>query len=104
MAALEKNYQDMLDANWKWSDEYFHCKAHCEAAKCGSKIGGFVGWIREVTDYPRNLWRGYSHRDAIDDWEEDKQANQHGRRAGKNGEDCKCACDKYRLQGLPEKY
>ena len=30
-----RNYYDMLDANTKKSDRYFHCKANCEDAQAG---------------------------------------------------------------------
>jgi uncharacterized protein RhaS with RHS repeats len=34
--AFLRNYDNMRLANWRKSDRYFHCKANCEAARCGS--------------------------------------------------------------------
>jgi len=93
-------YNKMREANWKNSDKYFHCMANCNAAKRGNSGFNAAKALSEA----RELFDENIKRDSKEACDADRQANDHGREAGKNGEDCKSACEKYRPAGLPSQY
>jgi hypothetical protein len=95
---FKDQYDKMREANWKNSDKYFHCMANCEAAKKGHSKGA-----KDLSDL-REWFDEHIKGDSKQDCDADQEANKHGREAGENGEDCKSACDKYRPDGLPDKY
>ena len=92
----------MRDANWKFSDKYFHCKSNYQSASRGPGGEYFAEHfsnLREIYDQ-RAPWKGDSRQDALDD----QAANRHGRsQAGKANSSCQ-ACKKYRPKDLPSKY
>lgn len=93
-------YNNMREANWKNSDKYFHCMANCNAAKRGKSGYDTAKALSEAREwFDENV-----KRDSKEACDADRQANDHGREAGKNDEDCKSACEKYRPAGLPSKY
>ena len=100
--AFSRNYDDMRAANWKLSDKYFHCKANCEAARCG-KYGYdhacAIGDFREMVD---QTFKG----DPPSASAADQAANQYGRdTANKNPTStCQVICARYRPNGLPAQY
>jgi len=104
------NYQDMKAANTKNADKYFHSKANCEAAQrgfLGAIIAAAISDLRELTDSFRNTKeKGMSIIDSLKDSFEDQGANWFGRIQGiKNpNNDSKILINKYRPNGLPEKY
>jgi hypothetical protein len=95
-----RNYKDMREANFIGADKYFHCKANFEAASEGPGGVFFAEHfsnLREVWD--QNI-KGYPRWDSVSD----QEANQWGRdQVGEALEPCK-ACEKYRPDGLPDKY
>ncbi len=93
-----EQYQNMREANYQNSDKYFHCMANCEAAKDGHSEG--AEQLSETREWLDEHLKG----DSKEDCDADREANDHGREAGENGEDCKSACDEYRPDGLPDKY
>jgi RHS repeat-associated protein len=95
---FKDQYDKMREANWKNSDKYFHCMANCEAAKKGHSKGA-----KQLSDM-REWFDEHIKGDSKADCDADQEANKHGRDAGEKGEDCKSACDKYRPNGLPDKY
>ena len=84
---MAKNYMDMREANFKNSDKYFHAKANYEAAKRGP--GG------EAASRHISAAREWFSSDAADS-AADHEANNWGR-AGNDP-------NKYRPEGLPDKY
>ncbi|HEX9940533.1 MAG TPA: RHS repeat-associated core domain-containing protein [Thermoanaerobaculia bacterium] len=99
--AILRNYGDMREANWRRSDKYFHCKATCEAARCGTfgfKEACGLGDLREFFD--RLLG------DPISASQADQAANRFGREeAGRKPNlTCQIICSQYRPAGLPERY
>jgi RHS repeat-associated protein len=93
-------YADMRKANWKLSDKYFHCLANCKAAKrgeTGRRVAEAISEIRELSDE-------YLKGDSRSECDTDREANDHGREAGRKGQNCKTACNKYRPRGLPSQY
>ena len=101
--SFARNYADMREANWKRSDKYFHCKANCEATRCGVFSGYvmsiYISWGREASD----LLRGKgSWTDSMDD----EEANSWGRHMGQlfPGMSCQQVCGRYRPEGLPNTY
>jgi uncharacterized protein RhaS with RHS repeats len=99
--AFLRNYHDMRAANWKQSDKYFHCKANCEAARCGPY--GYdeacnLGDMRETFDRIKG--------DPASASMADQSANRYGRdTANKNpNQTCQIICAPYRPSGLPSQY
>jgi uncharacterized protein RhaS with RHS repeats len=98
--AFFRNYDAMRAANWKLSDKYFHCKANCEAARCG-KYGYaeacYMSDMRELTD---QMFGDPASASAAD-----QAANRYGRDvAAKAATTCQVGCAKYRPKGLPAQY
>jgi hypothetical protein len=94
-------YWEMRRVNWKKSDKYFHCKANCQAAKCGDdgyEAACDYSDLREETDQLRG--------DTPENSAADQVANRHGREGAiKNpGATCQDICKKFRPAGLPERY
>ena len=100
--AFWRNFNDMTSANWKKSDRYFHCKANCEASRCGpsgpSCAKEFGDW-REWFD--QNI-KGNSAADSASD----QAVNRSGRlnAAANPGLSCPDVCRRYRPGGLPPQY
>jgi RHS repeat-associated protein len=99
--AFLRNYQDMRAANWQLSDKYFHCKANCEAARCGQY--GYdeacnLSDSRETFDRIKG--------DPASASAADQSANRYGRdTANKNpSQTCQIVCAPYRPNGLPSQY
>lgn len=92
----------MREANTIGADKYFHCKANCEAAKRG--LGGDIE--STLLSETRELFDEYLKGDPKEACDADREANDHGRDAGRNDPnvDCREACDKFRPNGLDEKY
>lgn len=116
-AAFWKNYNDMISANTIGADRYFHCKANCEASKCGKHgvtAACSMSNAREFTDtyikYPfRNLFglrRGLSHAAALADSAGDQAANAHGRNGANASPTASCSstCSVYRPPGLSKRF
>lgn len=94
------NYMDMLSANVKKSDKYFHCKANCEASRRGvhgDNVAKGLSNVRELWD--QNV-KGYPFSDS----RADQKANQVGRAAAKTFRSCREGCAPYRPRGLPSRY
>ncbi|XP_006022062.1 serum amyloid A-5 protein-like [Alligator sinensis] len=85
-------YSDMREANWKDSDKYFHARGNYDAAKRGP--GG--AWAAEVISDARENWQGSVSGRGAEDTLADQEANQWGRSGGDP--------NRYRPEGLPEKY
>lgn len=104
------NYNDMTEANVIGADKYFHSKANCDGTQrgeFGELVAKAIGDFRELTDLYRNiLEKGYSLKLTLEDKEEDLEANKYGREQGKKHpeEDSGDLVDKYRPNGLPDKY
>jgi RHS repeat-associated protein len=99
--ALLRNYDDMVQVKWRFSDKYFHCKGNCEAAKCGP--AGYdeacsVSNLRELY----GLFKGDPRADS----QADEAANRHGRDSAVKSptQSCQIICSQYRPRGLPSQY
>ena len=99
-------YVQMQQANWLFSDKYFHSKANYLASKRG--IGGEyaaekMSNLREITD---KYFKGDSYQDCMDD----QAANMYGRSMGEyyryryNPRSAGETVTKYRPLNLPSKY
>lgn len=105
-----RNYNDMRDANTIGADKYFHSKANCDGAKrgeLGALVAKGISDLREFTDLFKNvLVKGMTIAESLEDSAGDQEANQYGREQGKNypEEESSVLVDKYRPNGLPERY
>ena len=105
-----QNYNDMKEANTIGADKYFHAKANTEASQrgfLGELTASVISNLREITDTFKNtLFKGMTLKDSIKDSKEDLRANQYGRMQGRNypNKNSKDLVDKYRPNGLPQKY
>ena len=99
--AFFRNYMDMRQANTKFQDKYFHCKANCEGARCGpgaSEECEAISNSREFFDRVKG--------DPASASRADQAANRYGREQSiKNpGKSCRQICSVYRPNGLPPQY
>ena len=75
-----KNYREMRKARTIGADKFFHCMAHCQAAKEGP-----VGYgLSNVVGEGRELWDEYIKRDSRSECDNDRAANERGREGDKN--------------------
>jgi RHS repeat-associated protein len=100
------NYRDMKDANTIGGDKYFHCLANCEAARRGPggravAHGGSA--IREMLDFPQNIYDGLTPTEALLDCVVDEAANAKGRE-GDPSLPCQQVCAGLRPNGLPAQF
>lgn len=101
------------------SDKYFHCKANCEAARCGpagKDEACLISQGRELADInlkdPLKRLLGMSrgtppNRTAsVQDAQRDEAANSHGRTQGTQqpGLSCSVVCSIFRPNGLSSRY
>lgn len=104
-----RNRSEMVDANVKGADKFFHCMANCEASSRGS--GGeaaakIMSYGREATDTVRNVLpkeltgKGMTFEASLKDSRADMAANRVGFDAGRSGERCLDACRPFRPRGL----
>lgn len=99
--AFIRNYNDMRAANWKLSDKYFHCKANCEAARCGKYGYDEACRISNQRERLDQLFGDPPSASA-----DDQAANVYGRTvaAGPTNATCKMGCARFRPKGLPAQY
>jgi len=100
-AAFIRNY--MIMREWKLSDKYFHCKANCEAARCGDK--GYDEACR-LSDQRERYGQQKNPPDPILDSLADQDANRHGRWTSviQPNQTCQVICSRYRPRGLPAQF
>ena len=105
-----QNYQDMKEANTIGADKYFHSKANCDGSQRG-ELGAIVAKgisdLREYTDSFKNVYiKGMTQIESEKDSKEDQEANEYGRHQGQENPygDCRDLVDKYRPNGLDDKY
>ena len=98
--AFARNYMVMRE--WRQSDKYFHCKANCEASRCGPE--GEEAACRLSGE--RELYGKYIKGDPPADSQADIAANNHGRSGATTnpGASCQTICAPYRPRGLPPQY
>ena len=105
-----RNYNDMIEADWKYSDKYFHAKANCQAAQrglLGEVIANAISLLREIEEGTRKVVsKGNTLTEQIKDAKQDMKANKYGRKQGKTYPDdrCEVLIDIFRPNGLPDKY
>lgn len=105
-----RNYNDMLEADWKYSDKYFHAKANCQATQrggVGEIIAQAISFLREIEEGVRKvIFNGNNLTEQIKDAKQDMDANEYGRQQGKTypNESCEILIDIFRPNGLPDKY
>ncbi len=78
---LYDNYRLMKSHDYKYLDDYYHCKANYQAAKegyIGQKTAEIAGDIKEIADYYKNRLRGLTHQQAYEDFIHDRIINQVG--------------------------
>ncbi len=97
--AFHRAFEEMASLPWMpGKDKYFHCKANCEATKCGpSGFQQACEWsdLREIGDQ----LTGGSRTDS----QADHAANKYGRdNALKNpNSSCQMVCSHFRPKGIP---
>ena len=102
-----KNYNNMKEANTRGADKYFHSLANCQAAQKGQVVPALkISVAREILDTPKNLIKGLSFKESINDSRDDMDANLFGLKSGlKNfNTECRYLVEKYRPDSLDEKY
>lgn len=103
-----KNYNNMKDANTIGADRYFHSLANCEAAQNGGEtLSKIISQGREIVDTPKNiLFKHMTLQDSLQDSSKDIEANDFGRQMGLKypNLNCQYLVNKYRPNGLDEKY
>ena len=105
---FKKNYDEMKEANTIGADRYFHSLANCEAAQNGGILGAkIISGVRETLDTPKNvLFKKMTLQESLEDSELDIEANDFGRQMGTKYPNlsCRVLVNKYKPQGLDEKY
>lgn len=110
MADMNANYKDTIESNVVGADNYFHCKAHFNAASKGpthEKIAEKIGTTKEYVDIPKNMiFKGLTLEAAIQDFKHDESINRTGRERAKSGEykSASEACKEFIPNGLHKKY
>lgn len=116
--AFFTNKAAMEAVNVIGADKYFHCKANCEAARCGpagEDEACLISDAREAADVnikdplKRLLRMARTPRNraaSIQDAQTDQGANGHGRTQGtqQRGLSCATVCSIFRPNGLPAGY
>jgi len=97
-----QNYNDLREANWIGADGYFHCKANCQAVRCGPAGDELACILSDLREFSDRLFKG----DPPSASEADQRANRLGRRLGveKPDKSCQTLCSELRPKGLPGKY
>ena len=100
MNAFLSNYADMRLANTIGADKYFHCKANCQAARCGPFGASLACLISDAREWLDQNIKG----DPPSASEEDQVANRYGRNHAKDAGSCGEVCALFRPSGLPQQY
>ena len=108
LADFVKNRKEMIRANTKNADKYFHCKANYEATQRGwdgFAAANILSDLRETIFAPKEILK-IGLANTIKDAAEDQKANRYGRAAARSGKykSAKEACAIHRPDGLDEKY
>lgn len=100
--AFFRSYQEMRQANWQFSDKYFHCKANCEAVKCDPKEYDEICMISDAREGFDLVIKGDPVLASI----ADEEANRRGRVEAiiRPNDSCQQICSPLRPHGLPTKY
>ncbi len=105
-----RTYNEMLNAEFKYSDKYFHAKANCQASQrgiMGNIVAEALSLFREIEEGTRKvLFEGADLVEQIEDAQRDLEANKFGRMQGSRFPemDCRDILDKYRPKSLPTEY
>ncbi|XP_004752143.2 serum amyloid A-1 protein [Mustela putorius furo] len=96
---MYRAYSDMIEANYKNSDKYFHARGNYDAAQRGS--GGawaakVISDARESSQRITDLFKYGDSGHGVEDSKADQAANEWGR-SGKDP-------NYFRPPGLPDKY
>ena len=105
-------YDLMKSHNYKYLDDYYHCKANYNAAKrgvIGRATATFLGNEKEVVDYLRNRYiKGKDFMEARHDALHDIDVNKIGRERAEmseyNSAQDACADFREKNKSLPKKY
>ena len=94
-------YREMRQANWKHSDRYFHCKANCNATRCGNGGEACACVLSDLRE-----WFDQATGDYPSDSGLDQGANQIGRYRSKANArtSCNVNCNTFRPRNLPPEY
>ncbi|UCV28790.1 hypothetical protein KI617_01375 [Ferribacterium limneticum] len=98
--AFLSNYADMRDANTIGADKYFHCKANCEATRCGQSGDDQACFISDAREWADQNIKG----DPASASAADQVANQFGRKNANSSGTCSQVCTPFRPNGLPARY
>ncbi|MDH5255528.1 MAG: hypothetical protein OEW72_06375, partial [Gammaproteobacteria bacterium] len=95
-----RNYQDMRTANVIGADKYFHCKANCEATRCGGLGQPAACTASDLREWWDQNIKGYPPSDSL----ADQVANEYGRNHAGDPGTCRDVCAPFRPRGLPSVY
>lgn len=109
---LDRNRDELVDAQNGSADKYFHCKGHCEACKegpGGELVSSFASPLKEVRDFVDGVHdREIASLDdaiaAIGDSKNDMRANSAGQAAAEQGAHCASACISRAPSNLSPRY
>lgn len=108
---MHDEYKLMKSHDWKYLDDYYHCKANYNATKrgrIGEATATIAGNYKEGFDYFKNRARGKSYQDSRNDYWNDIKVNEEGRRRARENGDLSAqdACSDYRQRNksVPKKY
>ena len=92
-ADMKRNYDRMIQRNWKGSDKWYHCMANCQATNEGP---GGAAAAKVISFVRTNV---ISRVREPDDWQNDEKANK----CGQHGGDCEKTCAQYIPKSSPGK-
>jgi RHS repeat-associated protein len=96
--AFSRNYRDMRSANTIGGDQYFHCKANCEASRMGPAGEQAAVAISDFREWSDAKLKG----DSPQACRADQAANAIGRSEGlASSAACSAVCGGFRPNGLP---
>jgi len=89
----------MKEANWKKSDKYFHCRANCDATRCGPFGDDEACDFSDFREWFDQKFKGDTPAQSA----ADQAANRFGRAGAKKqpNASCQTVCGPYRPKGLP---
>jgi RHS repeat-associated protein len=94
------NYNDMRNANTIGADQYFHCKANCEAAQRGVAGENTANMISEAREQVDEHIKG----DSPAACNADRRANEQGREGRNRKRSCASVCASLRPLALGPQY
>jgi RHS repeat-associated protein len=100
--AFARTYGEMRSASWKNSDHYFHCKANCEATRCGAEGESCACIISDLREWWDRRAKGDSEAESASDQFANRVGRSFARANPKNS--CNVNCSAFRPRNLPSEF